>query len=142
RMNLMAASATVGGGRRVEDPELIQRFLSGHDFPCAQCGYNLRGLPAGACPECHEPIVIHIAGADLFKPVIWLARLSIAACVLLTIHGTIGLLRLVQVWVSMAVSMPPWGWGPGGGLKYQIATMLPPAISAVSFITLIVIVAG
>src|SRR5262249_19878993 len=83
----VAARATVGGGRRVEDPELVRAFLASHDFPCSRCGYNLRGLPPGPCPECREPIVLHIAGSDLFRPIVWLARLGVAACALSGLLG-------------------------------------------------------
>jgi hypothetical protein len=34
------------------DSEFLRAWLGGHDVPCPVCGYNLRGLPAGVCPEC------------------------------------------------------------------------------------------
>jgi len=30
----------------------LRVFLAERDAPCARCGYNLRGLTGGACPEC------------------------------------------------------------------------------------------
>lgn len=34
------------------DDELLRQFLADRDVPCAQCGFNLRGLGGPACPEC------------------------------------------------------------------------------------------
>ena len=30
----------------------LESYLATHDEPCPKCGYNLRGLRGGTCPEC------------------------------------------------------------------------------------------
>lgn len=30
----------------------VDRLLAKRDWPCEKCGYNLRGMRGGACPEC------------------------------------------------------------------------------------------
>lgn len=34
----------------------VTRHLASHDAACPSCSYNLRGVRAGACPECGTPI--------------------------------------------------------------------------------------
>ena len=45
---------------RPDDDTLLLEFLRGRDAPCPRCGYNLRDLPASACPECHEPLALAV----------------------------------------------------------------------------------
>jgi hypothetical protein len=35
-----------------QDHNALQTFLTGRDVPCPKCGYNLKGLDIGTCPEC------------------------------------------------------------------------------------------
>lgn len=42
--------------RGAGDPQRLARFLSGIDFPCPRCTYNLRDCRAGRCPECGLPL--------------------------------------------------------------------------------------
>ncbi len=44
-----------------DDRELLRRYLAGRDVPCPGCGYNLRGLESGVCPECTEPITLRVS---------------------------------------------------------------------------------
>jgi hypothetical protein len=46
-----------GGAER---DELIAAFLADRDESCPGCGYNLRGLERGRCPECERPLVLRI----------------------------------------------------------------------------------
>jgi hypothetical protein len=39
---------------------LLREFLELTDEPCPACGYSLRGLQAGACPECGERLSLRI----------------------------------------------------------------------------------
>jgi len=40
--------------------DLLREFLAEADVPCPGCGYNLRGLRAGACPECNEALQLQV----------------------------------------------------------------------------------
>jgi hypothetical protein len=84
--------------QRLEDPELVRAVLARHDVPCPACGYNLRGLSAGSCPECHRPITLHLAGADPLRPLVWVIRLAIATSALSTVVAAFRLAQLYQLW--------------------------------------------
>ena len=36
------------------DQDLLRSFLAEHDADCPCCGYNLRAVESGACPECGQ----------------------------------------------------------------------------------------
>lgn len=38
----------------------LRSFLAEQDAPCPSCGYNLRGLTGGFCPECHEALELRV----------------------------------------------------------------------------------
>ena len=40
------------------DDDLIAAFLSRHDVACPRCGYALRELTSGRCPECGAPVLL------------------------------------------------------------------------------------
>lgn len=40
--------------------DALRTFLAERDEPCPNCGYNLRGLQAKACPECREELVLGV----------------------------------------------------------------------------------
>jgi hypothetical protein len=42
----------------------LLRFLATNDAPCRACGYNLRGVPTPACPECGQAIDVSF----LYRP--------------------------------------------------------------------------
>jgi predicted RNA-binding Zn-ribbon protein involved in translation (DUF1610 family) len=46
--------------RAAGDEQLLASYLAHRDVPCTSCGYNLRGITSGTCPECGRPIVINI----------------------------------------------------------------------------------
>ena len=58
--NVGGASTPVGDPA----PELLQAFLSGRDALCPACGYNLRNLRGGRCPECGEALVLQVGVAE------------------------------------------------------------------------------
>ncbi|MGH7244447.1 MAG: hypothetical protein ACREJD_13635 [Phycisphaerales bacterium] len=47
----------------IADASALRVFLESRDEPCPSCGYNLRGLASGACPECK-----HVPRLQLLKP--------------------------------------------------------------------------
>jgi len=50
----------------------LRAFIANSDHPCPNCGYNLRGLRASACPECNQELKLTIG---LVEPKLgaWLA---------------------------------------------------------------------
>ncbi|MBL8963270.1 MAG: hypothetical protein JNK70_04290 [Phycisphaerae bacterium] len=40
--------------------ELLGEFLCGRDVGCPVCGYNLRDVGAGVCPECGMELTLHV----------------------------------------------------------------------------------
>lgn len=56
-----AAPAPPGPGAPQTDAQFLAAYLAGHDVPCPACGYNLRGVSRGACPECGLTITLRIA---------------------------------------------------------------------------------
>lgn len=45
---------------------LLPEFLAERDEPCPHCGYNLRGVRAGSCPECGKAIRLGLIGPGRF----------------------------------------------------------------------------
>jgi hypothetical protein len=43
----------------------LAEFLADRDEPCPSCGYNLRGMQSGVCPECRQELVL---GVQLAEP--------------------------------------------------------------------------
>lgn len=43
-----------------DQSDLLCTFLSQSDVPCPSCGYNLRGLRSGICPECSQALVLRV----------------------------------------------------------------------------------
>lgn len=46
---------------RTGEKESLRLFLAERDAACPECGYNVRGLAADACPECHRRLELEIA---------------------------------------------------------------------------------
>ena len=40
--------------------ELLAAFLADRDVQCPRCGYNLRGITSGRCPECGDPLELRV----------------------------------------------------------------------------------
>lgn len=87
------------------DADLLRTFLAERDMPCANCGYNLRGLTSDRCPECEHRLVLNVG----------LAEPRIAAFVfgLLGVGMSVGFSALLLVWVGLmflqrgGAGMPP-----------------------------------
>lgn len=57
------------------EAELLREYLASRDVPCVRCGYNLRGLTSGRCPECDLPVTLVIGSRE--PPwATWLAALA------------------------------------------------------------------
>ena len=75
---------------------MLRTFLAERDVSCPGCGYNLRGLAGGACPECNQELVLRV---NLVEPRMgaWIAVMS----GLLAGSGAslIWLLWIVMMWI-------------------------------------------
>ncbi|MGH7132858.1 MAG: hypothetical protein ACREJO_13030 [Phycisphaerales bacterium] len=58
------------------DP-VLHNFLAGRDVACPGCGYNLRGVPAAACPECGRGLKLDLAGRHLPNSSLRLSRAAV-----------------------------------------------------------------
>ena len=47
------------------ESELLKQLLAFREFPCPVCGYNLRGIKSGKCPECGAKLDLRVVSADL-----------------------------------------------------------------------------
>jgi len=48
----------------IDNAQALREFLATRDAACPSCGYNLRGLVGGMCPECNQEIALRIALVD------------------------------------------------------------------------------
>lgn len=99
-----------GAGAAVADAEVMRGLLAGYDVRCAGCGYNLRGLSPGLCPECRAPIELRVSGGGTPRALVWLMWIAVAACVF---HGYSGA-RTAFREVS-AANVPAWS-NPGAAV--------------------------
>ena len=49
--------------------ELVAAFLAERDVACPGCGYNLRGVSAGRCPECARELALMVEQPGMTPPV-------------------------------------------------------------------------
>lgn len=78
--------------RAQSDAALLAAFLADRDLPCPRCGYNLRGLTGGRCPECGDPLRLQVS---LIEPRMGAyISLLVACCIGLGGSGLFGLLGL------------------------------------------------
>lgn len=47
-----------------DDSDILKEYLAARDVACPGCGYNLRGLTTGRCPECAEHLELRVASHD------------------------------------------------------------------------------
>lgn len=47
-----------------DESAALRTFLERRDAPCPNCGYNLRGLTAEACPECKHALRLQFARVE------------------------------------------------------------------------------
>jgi len=43
-----------------QDAQLLSAYLAERDVPCPRCGYNLRALTSGRCPECGDEFQLQV----------------------------------------------------------------------------------
>ena len=49
----------------LDERELLRSFLNDRDAPCPVCGYNLRTLGSGTCPEFGQRVALRVGAPDL-----------------------------------------------------------------------------
>ena len=54
------ASAVKPAMDQPTDQQLLEQFLSGRDESCPICGYSLRDLRGGRCPECGDTLRLRV----------------------------------------------------------------------------------
>jgi hypothetical protein len=59
--------------------DLLRQFLLGRDVDCPGCGYNLRDLTGGRCPECGQEIVLHLQLAEPRQAALLTGLIGLAA---------------------------------------------------------------
>lgn len=69
------------------DIEVIQQYLRDRTVGCPACGYNLRGVAGGSCPECGTRLTLQLNSVDVPHKW-WLIRLLSTALPL----GFVGIL--------------------------------------------------
>ena len=76
---------------------LLSTFLAQQDYPCPQCGYNLRSLHGDRCPECGELLVLRVNAAEPRQRLLIAGLIGLSAGAglngLLLIYGVIQLIR-------------------------------------------------
>lgn len=79
---------------RDASPQMLRDFLAEHDALCPVCGYNLRGVTIGVCPECECSIELGVASNNAYLGAWLLALLSFAMP--LSFDLLIGLMMIVS----------------------------------------------
>lgn len=51
-----------------DDATLVRQLLANHDIDCPRCGYNLRAIVTGRCPECGFEITLKSFQIRRHKP--------------------------------------------------------------------------
>jgi hypothetical protein len=109
------------------DPEVrddpLALFLADRDAPCPGCGYNVRGLASGCCPECRQRLILTVALAEPYA-----VRFTLAAIALSAWGAAFGLIALAVVVVSLIEGAFPPGLA---GIVFFWGPLLCTALSAV-----------
>jgi hypothetical protein len=96
--------------RRAYPLHTIEGYLARRDVPCPSCGYNLRGLAEGTCPECGfgfdveslkalrtpRPLIIEWTIDHLFWAVVLLVCFNHGLATFTLAGGELGIVRLLS----------------------------------------------
>lgn len=109
-------------GDSQSDVEALAAYLAGRDVACPGCGYNLRGLKAGRCPECDEGLELELRRPEL--------RWGPFIAGLIGLGGTFGL--FVMSLAARIVYGILWGqWFDWVGLGIVLVSI--PALGAILY---------
>ncbi len=111
---VMPAADQPGQPRPVR--ELLTEYLHGRNILCPSCGYNLRDVTTGICPECGTELMIHVhprhAGARTSGLGMFGVVLGLVLCVLSSLlglrHGLISAIPGVLLFVAAVVQLSLW----------------------------------
>lgn len=84
--------------------ELLVEFLGERDAACPGCGYNLRGVSAGRCPECARGLALMLERPAMRPPV------RLCVCVIALQMITYAYTVAFWVWISATGQMGFSGW--------------------------------
>jgi hypothetical protein len=59
--------------------DLLEQYLAARDEPCPLCGYNLRDLKGGRCPECGDALRLHVGLVEPKKAAFLTGLIGLAA---------------------------------------------------------------
>ena len=48
----------------MDEQDHLVEYLADRNVACVSCGYNLRGIRGGRCPECNEELVLRVGLAE------------------------------------------------------------------------------
>ena len=85
---------------------LLKLFLHERDALCPVCGYNLRNLTSGNCPECGQRVALRVGAPDL--------RLGVFVWALAPLLMMVGTACFTLLVVIMEGSPPGATWGLWG----------------------------
>ena len=98
------------------DPLLVG-YLAGRDVPCPACGYNLRDLAGGRCPECGDALALRLGSSEPRQGLLIAGLVGLSAGAglsgLLLVYEGIQLLRHQ----GMGAERGGFTGLPGGGLR-------------------------
>ena len=89
-----------------DEHELLRSFLHERDALCPVCGYNLRNLTSGTCPECGQRVALRVGAPHL--------RLGVFAWALAPLLMMAGIGCFVLLVVIMEGPPPGATWGLWG----------------------------
>ncbi|MGI9013960.1 MAG: hypothetical protein ACR2GY_06905 [Phycisphaerales bacterium] len=87
-----------------EADALLLQFVKGRDIACPRCNYNLRDLTQPRCPECQEPLALHVNVARVHFG--WFLA-TISPCIFSGIT-TIFFTTMLTIGSIANNSLPPW----------------------------------
>lgn len=80
-----------------DNERALRDFVAVRDVPCPNCGYNLRGLTSGACPECRYVPRLELARMD--RPIGRQIRMLLALAAIGCARGLAGIIEFgVNIW--------------------------------------------
>lgn len=90
------------------DSDMLRSYLAERDCACPGCGYNVRGLPSGRCPECNQVLVLLVGLAE--------PRMGLFLAAVIGAAAGLGLNGLLLLYAVVAIAR----FGMGGFFNYFI----------------------
>jgi uncharacterized paraquat-inducible protein A len=97
----------------------LANYLRDRDAPCPTCGYNLRGLQGGVCPECHEPLRLQVGAVE--------PKLAAYLTSIVLLSAGVGFSLLLVAYIGIMILINSLMPGTRAGVIF-IGCVLPGAI--------------